>query len=99
ELDNSLPESFTLGQNYPNPFNPSTTISFNLPEKTSVNLSIYNILGQAVAILKNETLPSGQHKVEWNSNNMNGQPVTSGVYFYRLETDSFSDVKKMLLLR
>jgi hypothetical protein len=89
----------TLLPNFPNPFNPTTTISFSLPKDGEVKLSIYNIKGQRVATLLNEPLTSGQHKAVWNGKNQDGHAVSSGVYFYRLDTGDKTVTKKMLLLK
>ena len=90
----SFPSSYSLNQNYPNPFNPSTIISFSLPEGEKVSLEIYNTLGERVAILVNSTLFAGDHHYQWNATNF-----TSGIYFYTLQAGSFSETKKMLLLK
>jgi hypothetical protein len=95
----SLPADYKLLQNYPNPFNPSTTIEFSLPSSAPVNLSIYNILGERVAELLNSVKDAGNYKVVWNGKNSSGVQVPSGVYFYSLESESFRQTKKMLLLR
>ncbi|MFZ6035897.1 MAG: FG-GAP-like repeat-containing protein, partial [Patescibacteria group bacterium] len=87
--------SVTLNQNYPNPFNPSTTISFSLPETAEVSLSVYNVLGQRVALLvDHQVLAAGDHSIEWNA----GGKAT-GVYIYHLETGTTSKSNKMLLLK
>ena len=95
----SLTNSFQLQQNYPNPFNPSTEICFNIPESGNVRLVIYNSLGQRVKTLVSKTLQAGEHRISWNSHNYAGQPVSSGVYFYRLSFGNFKEQKKMLLIR
>ncbi|MBN1212838.1 MAG: DUF4397 domain-containing protein [candidate division Zixibacteria bacterium] len=92
--DLNLPDQFGLNQNYPNPFNPSTIISFNLPTAANVNLTVYNLLGQQVTTLVNESISAGQHQVEFNASNL-----ASGIYFYKLDAGSFSDTKKMILLK
>ena len=97
--DSQLPDHFSLGQNYPNPFNPSTTINFELPRRTYTKLYIYNLLGQTVKVLKDETLSAGNYAVEWSGRDKNDQPVASGIYFYRLEAKDFNAVKKMVLIR
>ncbi|MFH2036867.1 MAG: T9SS type A sorting domain-containing protein [Candidatus Zixiibacteriota bacterium] len=94
-----LPTSFSLSQNHPNPFNPSTMIEYSLPTRSPVKISIYNILGQKVTTLVDETVSAGNHNVIWNGTDKNGQPVASGIYFYRIETDQFIDSKKMILLK
>jgi hypothetical protein len=89
------PLVYSLAQNYPNPFNPSTQIEFSLPKQSSVTLKVYNILGQEVAtLLGNTTMTGGTHSVMFNA-----RGLASGMYFYRLQAGSFTDVKKMLLLK
>jgi len=95
----SLPESFALAQNYPNPFNPTTTVAFDLPERCIVKLSVFNLLGQEITTLVDRAFPAGSHEVIWNGRNNSGMPVASGVYFYRLETGSFTAARKMVLLK
>ncbi len=87
------PVNYKLNQNYPNPFNPTTKIAFQLPEDSKVAIRIYNVLGQLVSTLLDENLSAGSYEKEFNASNLQ-----SGVYFYRLETDNFTDVKKMVLL-
>ena len=94
-----MPATYVLLQNYPNPFNPSTTIEYELPVRSQVDLIIYNILGQRVATLYSRTQPAGLHGIEWDGTDAQGRPVASGIYFYRLHTPSFSQAKKMVLLR
>lgn len=93
------PTTFALGQNYPNPFNPNTQIAFELPSRSQVSLVVYNVLGRQVATLVNEQLSQGSYVAEWNGLTSSGAPVSSGVYFYRLHTDSFTQTKKMVLLK
>jgi hypothetical protein len=83
-----------LSQNYPNPFNPSTTIKFELPNTSHVSLNVYDILGREVSVLVNERKAPGSYEVKFDGSNL-----ASGVYFYRLQTESFVDTKKLLLLR
>lgn len=93
--NSDIPVEYELAQNYPNPFNPSTVIEFSLKNDSQVKLSIYNLLGEKVATLaNNELMKKGRHKISWNAGNL-----SSGVYFYRIETDKFTDTKKMLLIR
>jgi len=101
-----LPKVFALHQNYPNPFNPTTTIRYDLPVDARVSLRIYNALGQEVKVLEDGTESAGFKTVEWNSTNGGGNAVSSGVYFYRLETvgltnsgKRFTEVKKMVLIK
>ncbi|MBC8416628.1 MAG: T9SS type A sorting domain-containing protein, partial [Candidatus Cloacimonetes bacterium] len=97
--ENSIPLVTNLNQNYPNPFNPVTTISYQLPEESEVELSVYNIKGQKVKTLVNETKPAGEHSAIWNGKDSNGNQVSSGIYFYKLNTGYYQKVKKMLLLK
>ena len=94
ESDISTPNKFSLEQNYPNPFNPSTTIRYSIPSPSSVQLKIYNILGNEIATLVNEELAAGNYNVEYDASNL-----PSGIYFYTLTTDGFSETKKMTLVK
>jgi len=93
------PKDFRLYQNYPNPFNPKTHIEYQLPKQTRISLKIYNIMGQEVRTLVDEVKEAGYHSVIWNGLDNNGTPITSGIYYYRMVTDSHVEVKKMVLLR
>ena len=96
----ALPNKFALHQNYPNPFNPSTQISFDVPVSSDqVMLTIYNVLGQNVNTLANEVMSAGKYTLEWNATDQMGNPVSSGIYFYELRSNSFTSRKKMLLIR
>lgn len=86
--------SFELKQNYPNPFNPSTTIEFSVPEQGFYTLKIFDMNGKETASLVNERLNAGSYNVEWNASNS-----SSGVYFYKLVSENFSAVKKMILVK
>lgn len=94
ENDNIIPNDYSLKQNYPNPFNPSTIISFAIPNATNVKISIFDLLGQKVEMLVNQDFGAGNHKVEFNASGL-----SSGIYYYRMEADSFVDIKKMMILR
>ena len=99
-----LPDKYALFQNYPNPFNPSTTIHYALPTESHVTLGVYNILGQQVAQLRNEIEGAGSYEAVWNGSNGAGNPMASGVYFYRLDAKPvngsiFTSLKKMILLK
>ena len=89
-----LPTVYELGQNFPNPFNPATSIAFALPQAGQVNLSVYNMLGAKVATLVNGVRPAGRYTVKFD-----GSTLASGVYFYKLEAQGFSDLKKMILVK
>ncbi len=94
-----LPLTLQLNQNYPNPFNPQTTISFNLPAKMNVELSVYNILGSKVTTLVNTEMEAGPHQVVFDGKDQMGKSVGTGVYFYRLKTDENTITKKMVLMK
>jgi hypothetical protein len=90
----------SLAQNYPNPFNPTTTIKYAIKERAQVSLKIYNVAGQLVKTLVNEVQsPEEVRPVIWNGLNNDGQPVSSGVYFYKLTTKDFAKTKKMVFLK
>ena len=91
--------SFELEQNYPNPFNPSTTIRFNLPQTETVEMAIYNTLGQEVRTLVNQRYDAGQHSVVWDGRDNNGKRVSSGVYIYRIRAGHFVQSRRMNLVR
>jgi hypothetical protein len=91
---NSLPQDYNLMQNYPNPFNPTTTIEFSLPKQSTVDLKVFNALGQEVATLAHGTFQAGLHSVDFKAQNL-----ASGIYFYRLTAGEFSSVKKMMMLK
>ncbi len=95
-IDNKItkPESFVLMQNYPNPFNPTTSIQFNLIKSGPVRMEIFNSVGKTVDVLTDKYYQRGSHLVTWSSRNL-----PSGTYFYRLRTSSFSETKKMLLIK
>jgi len=93
------PEVFALQNNYPNPFNPSTTIKYQLPNAVDVRLEIYNVVGQVVRTLIGEQQSAGRYEYQWDATNNNGQSLSSGIYFYRLQAGEFQEVKKMLLMK
>ena len=93
QLDN-VPSSFELFQNYPNPFNPNTSIKFKLEENGFVTLNVYNVLGQKVKTLVSEELTFGTHQVDFDAS-----ALSSGVYFYKLESGKQTSVRKMMLLK
>lgn len=99
EDDLPLPATIELDQNYPNPFNPATTIRFTLAQSGDVQLTVYNILGEEVTQLESAYLPAGTYERVWDGSNANGEPSSSGMYFYELSTDEGSDVRKMLLVK
>jgi len=93
------PEDFRLSQNFPNPFNPVTSIAYQLPEKTEVNLQIFNLLGQQVRELVHAAQPAGKYQVIWDGKNDRGENVGTGVYFYRIRTHAGQLTRKMVLVK
>jgi flagellar hook assembly protein FlgD len=83
----------------PNPFNPSTRISYELPSRDAVSLKVYDVDGRLVRTLVSVVQGPGSFSVEWTGRNDNGEPVASGVYFYKLQAGSFVDAKKMVFLK
>ncbi len=94
-----LPKQYALYQNYPNPFNPVTTIRYDLPVTSDVQLIIYDILGREVTRLVSKKVDAGFHTVQWNGRDKYGKMMTTGVYFYLLRTDNFTKTKKLILLK
>jgi hypothetical protein len=90
----SIPEEYNLAQNYPNPFNPSTTIHFSVPSSEFVTLKVFDVIGNEVATLVNEEKPAGSYEV-----NFSASQLSSGIYFYKLQTSSFVETRKMILLK
>jgi hypothetical protein len=91
---NTTANEYSLSQNYPNPFNPSTRISFNLQKSSFVKLVVFDILGHKVATLVNEVKQAGSHSIDFNASSL-----SSGIYFYRLESNGFTDIKRMMLIK
>ena len=98
-LDPKVPQSFVLNQNYPNPFNPTTNISFALPTQEQVRIEIYNVTGELVKVLADQTFSAGTFQVTWDGTNETGVKTPSGMYIYRLQAGSFTTAKKMLMLK
>ncbi|MCC7431559.1 SBBP repeat-containing protein, partial [bacterium] len=96
---NNLAKDFQLEQNFPNPFNPNTTISYTLAKTNNVKLEVYNTNGELVRTLVSEKQNAGSHTSNWNGKDERGNTVSSGVYFYRLATGSFTQTNKMVLLK
>lgn len=94
-----LPGSFSLHQNYPNPFNPSTTIDYEIPKLSKVELHIYNVLGQHVVGILNEEQVPGRYSLVWNGQDNRGSQVSGGVYFCRLQAGAYIETKKLTLLK
>jgi hypothetical protein len=98
-LESLLPDKFALHQNYPNPFNPITTLRYDLPENSLVNITIYDMLGRQVKTLVNQTQDAGFKSVIWDATNDFGKPVSAGVYLYQIQAGEFVQTKKMVLLK
>jgi len=94
-----IPNVFALHQNYPNPFNPTTTLQYDLPEDAQVNIMIYDLMGREVKTLVNNKQTAGFKSVLWDATNNLGQPVSAGMYLYRISAGNFHQVKKMILLK
>ncbi len=94
EVSSNIPSKYILSQNYPNPFNPTTEMNFSIPVSGNTTLAIYNVLGQKVATLVNEELSAGSYKYQFDASNL-----TSGIYFYKLQSNDYSQVKKMMLIK
>lgn len=95
----SLPQALALLPNYPNPFNPETEIRFELPQASRVSVKIFNVLGEEIRTLAQGEYGAGYHQVHWEGKDNANQAVASGVYLYRLQTENFSQVRKMNLVR
>jgi len=94
EFTSEVPASYQLAQNYPNPFNPSTTIEFSIPQLSYVKVEVFNTLGEKVSTLVSEELSAGNYKYDWNATNL-----PSGIYYYTLTANSFTQTKKLVLLK
>jgi uncharacterized delta-60 repeat protein len=101
-IDNSggtRPTAISLGANYPNPFNPGTTINYTLDRRAHVTMEVFNILGEVVRTLVDETKSAGTHQTIWDGNDDSGRPVPTGIYLYKMQADGYVQAKKMLLLK
>jgi flagellar hook assembly protein FlgD len=94
-----MPTAYSLEQNYPNPFNPITNISYSIPEQAYVKLCIYDINGTLIKTLHEGEQPAGRYYSVWNGENNSSIKVGSGVYFYRIQANSFIQTRKMILLK
>jgi hypothetical protein len=92
--DDPIVTKFELNQNYPNPFNPTTTIEYSIPSNGLVNLNVFNAIGEKVGVLVNEFKDAGNYEIVFNSGEL-----TSGIYFYKLQTGNFIETRKMILLK
>ena len=98
ETNSTPPRDFGLAQNAPNPFNKGTAIDFWLPTVGEVDLAMYNLVGQRVALLASGHYPAGRNEVIWNGLDLGGRPLAAGVYFYRLRYAGRAAVRKLVLL-
>jgi uncharacterized Ntn-hydrolase superfamily protein len=94
EYSSLFPDKITLYQNYPNPFNPSTTIKFSLIKNSSITLKVYDLTGKEIATILNTNLNAGTYNVKWEPNGL-----SSGVYYYKLSADGFTDTKRMVIVK
>jgi uncharacterized secreted protein with C-terminal beta-propeller domain len=94
EKNETVIDKFSLNQNYPNPFNNVTTIEYSIPKKSDVTITVYNFVGQVVDVLVSRTMEGGHYSVEFDASNL-----SSGLYFYKIQAGSFSEIKKCLLIR
>ncbi len=90
---------FRLYANYPNPFNPKTTIKYSLPQNTYVTLTVYDILGKTIRTIFSDTQTAGTHSITWDGRDESGLPAASGIYFYRMTTQDYQAVGRMVLAR
>ena len=97
--DPLFPSSYNLYKNYPNPFNPITTLRYDIPKDSFVDITIYDMLGNVVNNLVNTYQSSGNKSIQWNATNNQGKPVSAGVYLYKIQAGDFVDTKKMILLK
>ena len=98
-LEGLLPDEFALRQNYPNPFNPITTLRYDLPENSYVNVTVYDMLGRKVKTLINQTQDAGYRSVIWDATNDYGKPISAGIYLYQIQAGGYTSTKKMVLLK
>jgi type IX secretion system substrate protein len=94
DYESGLPTSYSLSQNYPNPFNPTTEIKFDIPTRSQTTLKVFNVLGQEVERLVDKEMSPGRYVAEWDASE-----YSSGIYFYKLESENFVDTKKMVLVK
>lgn len=93
-LSSNVPDIFSLSQNFPNPFNPNTNIKFAIPKSSNVKISVYDISGKELEVIVNERLQAGTYQTEWNGSN-----YSSGIYFYKIQSDGYTETKRMTLIK
>jgi hypothetical protein len=94
-----VPDAFETSQNYPNPFNPATTIEYSVAVRSHVSIEVFNVLGQKIRVLVDETKPVGDYRVTWDGDDSDGRPVATGLYFYRFKAGDHIETRKMILLK
>lgn len=94
-----VPANYSVSQNYPNPFNAVTTIEYSLPQQSGVFITIYNLSGQCVAVIKNDIEDAGYHRASWDGTNAWGAAVASGMYIFRIVADDYYAYRKMVVLK
>jgi hypothetical protein len=99
QVSSEIPSAFSLSNAYPNPFNPETKVNFNVPQVSKVKLVVYNLLGQRVRTLVDEEIQAGSYSASWNGTDDYGRQMSSGIYFFSLESQSFKATKKMILMK
>jgi hypothetical protein len=99
ETSSQVPSTFSLSNAYPNPFNPTTNIKFSIAKNENVKLMVFNVLGQKIKTLVNGEMKAGSYNATWNGKDESGVNVASGIYFYKLESQSFNSTKKMILMK
>ena len=98
-IRDEINKTYNFFNNYPNPFNPITTLGYELPEDSFVDVTIYDMLGNTVNNLVNTYQSSGYKSIQWDATNNKGEPVSAGVYLYKIQAGDFIDTKKMILLK
>lgn len=94
-----IPKDFSLQNNYPNPFNPTTSLRYDLPENSMVNVTIYDMLGRQIKTLVNQDQIAGYKSVVWDATNDYGKPVSAGIYLYQIRVGNYIQTKKMVFLK
>jgi len=99
DLPQTIPQEFTVFANYPNPFNPITHIRYYLPTRNNITITVFDIAGGTIKTLLNGAQPAGNHEISWNARDQNGNPVSSGVYLYRVEANGRIETRKMIYIK
>ena len=99
DLGVAIPDEYAIHQNYPNPFNPVTTLRYDLPEQTFVNIQIYDMLGRQIRTIVNEQQDPGYKSVLWNAKDDYGRAASAGLYIYQVQAGGFIQTKKMVLVK